>query len=202
MKIPEFQVTASKTPCTGFNLPLFPNGLSWDEINAILTAHDFQYTYIIERDENKKYIKDYRVGSLKEGSTPKEMFDELRGAVSKGWTIKAENVEFWNRDLLLRALDLHPRYKPTLHLYVGQEGGTSFGMHTDPDPVVVTCVQGEKTFNLEGYDPIVLTPSRWLYIPPNHPHEAISNTISAIVSIGFHKWTDETPSYYLPNLSK
>jgi len=200
MKIPEYEKKASQTPCFGYLLPLFPNGLSWDEINGMLTCSNFQSTYIIERDENKRYVKDYRVGSLKEGSTQIEMFEELKAAVQKGWTVKAENIEHWNRELLIRALEIHPKYRPSLHLYIGQEGGTSFGMHTDPDPVVVTCVQGEKVFHLEGYDPFTLRPNEWLYIPPNHPHEAISTTISAVVSVGFHKWTQDTPCFYLPNL--
>jgi quercetin dioxygenase-like cupin family protein len=187
-------------PRWGIGDPLFPNGLSWREINAILTSNEFKYTYIVESDANKNFVRDYLVGSLHEGLSVLEKHQELTQAIERGWTVKAEGVEYWNQHLYIRSSNLAQGYRTTLHLYVGQAGGTSFPMHTDPDPVIVVCVQGRKTFKLEGYEPITLEVGDWLYMPANHPHQAFSETKSAIISIGFHPWNSETQSFYLPNL--
>lgn len=175
--------------------------LSWEQINQALTCeHLLNHAYIVEVDSNKRYVRDYRVGSLNQLSTTGEKIRELVEAVDKGWTVKVENLEHFSLDLFYKALESVPGMRSSFHLYIGQEGSASFGMHTDPDPVIVVCVQGTKTFRLAGYDPIKLERNDWLYIPANHPHEALSDEKSAIVSVGLHPWGDQTPSYFLPNL--
>ena len=172
--------------------------LSWDDINSIATCEALlNHAYIVEVDSNKRYVRDYRVGSLNELSTMRDKLIELQTAVQRGWTIKVENVEHFSQLLLQKSATLFSGYRASFHLYIGQEGGASFGMHTDPDPVVVVCLQGRKTFRLEGYDPITLTKGGWLYIPAHHPHEALSDSKSAIMSVGLHPWGEKTPSYFL-----
>lgn len=174
--------------------------LSWDTINAIATCSALlPHAYIVEVDSNKRYVRDYRVGSLNELSTDRDKILELQQAVAKGWTIKVENVEHFNQSLLTKASQF-PSARASFHLYIGQKGGASFGMHTDPDPVLVVCLQGRKTFHLKGYEPFTMVKGDWVFIPANHPHEALSDDKSAIMSVGFHEWGEKTPSYFLPDL--
>lgn len=174
---------------------------SWESINAILTSSSLlKHTYIVEVDSNNRYVRDYRVGSLNDLSTEKDKIVELQSAVEKGWTVKVENVEHYTPALYDLSSKMLLGYRASFHLYVGQEGGASFGMHTDPDPVMVVCLQGRKTFRLPGFDPVNLTKGEWLYIPADYPHSALSDEKSAIMSVGFHAWGDKTPSYFLPNL--
>lgn len=172
--------------------------LTWDEINAIATCDALlNHAYVVQVDSNKRYVRDYRVGSLNELSTPRDKILELQSAVQKGWTVKVENVEHFSAFFLTKSATMFPGHRASFHLYIGQKGGASFGMHTDPDPVMVICLQGRKTFHLEGYDPITLGVGDWLYIPAQHPHEALSDEKSAIISVGVHAWGEKTPSYFL-----
>jgi hypothetical protein len=112
-----------------------------------------------------------------------EIEDMLTSAISLDG-VQTVQIEAWDRKLLLRALDLHPRYRPSLNLCVG----TQYSFAQSDVPIVATCVNGETQFRVEGYDPLTLTEDQWLYIPPNMAHEAQSESRSALVFVYFYRW--------------
>lgn len=70
------------------------------------------------------------------------------------------------------------------HLFkAGQRAGT-FKLHTDPVDLVIWCIDGMKTMEVNGviYN---IGINQCLFIPANAPHRAINNCSSIMLSVGF-----------------
>lgn len=110
-------------------------------------------------------------------------------------TIKIEGMERYNQDvwdLCQRYAILYNHRGPiTCHAFMAAAGSVSFGVHTDPDTVVVHCCDGIKIMEVNGVEHI-LTPGSHVYMPYNTPHRAINRHASLMLSIGLERfYTDK-----------
>lgn len=78
----------------------------------------------------------------------------------------------------------------TCHLFISPKGSESFGIHTDPDDVLIYVVSGEKSFIVSGQHHTVKQ-GEFLNIPRDTPHAAINNEKSVTLSIGFELYLHE-----------
>lgn len=108
-----------------------------------------------------------------------------------GCTIKLEQMERYNKDIFDYCSFLADKFNHngpvTCHAFRAFVNSKSFGLHTDPDDVVIYCISGKKTMMVDG----VLTnlfPHDILFIPANKPHEAINEQESLMLSFGLEKY--------------
>jgi uncharacterized RmlC-like cupin family protein len=108
-----------------------------------------------------------------------------------GCTIKLEQMERYNKEIFQYCSYLSGEYKHngpvTCHAFRAFENSKSFGMHTDPDDVVIYCIWGKKKIIVNGVLHILL-PHDIIYIPANTPHEAINDEESLMLSFGLEKY--------------
>lgn len=106
-------------------------------------------------------------------------------------TIKIEQMEKYNRDIFhyckLLAKQHNHDGPVTCHLFKAFENSASFGLHTDPDTVIIHCAHGQKNMMVDGIEHI-LFPGDELLIPANTPHEAINKHESLMLSFGLEKF--------------
>jgi quercetin dioxygenase-like cupin family protein len=76
------------------------------------------------------------------------------------------------------------------------KGSKSFGLHTDPDDVIIFCIEGIKNIIVDGVK-YKLKPQNSLFIPANKPHEAINEEDSLMLSFGLEKFYIEKINYEL-----
>lgn len=120
-------------------------------------------------------------------------------------TIKVEQMEKYNDSIFNYCNYLSKKYNhqgpTTCHAFRAFRQSKSFGLHTDPDHVIIYCVSGQKTIFLDGIQHI-LSPKESLFIPANTPHEAINENESLILSFGLEKFYIEKMNYELDVLFK
>lgn len=119
----------------------------------------------IDRDGNQHYVK-------------AESYPEYQGTVSillvTDNTIKIEQYE--------KQFGYTDR---TAHIFYNKANGPSFGVHTDPVDVLIECLDGVKTMEVEGKE-ISLEPHDTLFIPANTPHRALNYEKALMISYGIN----------------
>lgn len=120
-------------------------------------------------------------------------------------TIKLEQMEKYNILIFEYCTFLSNKYKHkgpvTCHLFRSFRQSKSFGLHVDPDDVIIYCVSGEKKM-IVGDKEHILLPNESLFIPANTPHQAINENESLTLSFGLEKFYKEKLVYELDVLSK
>jgi hypothetical protein len=108
-----------------------------------------------------------------------------------GCTIKLEQMERYSAVIYDYCELLINKYKHngpvTCHAFRAFENSKSFGIHTDPDDVLIYCIWGKKKILVDGVLHILL-PHDILFIPANTPHEAINEHESLMLSFGLEKY--------------
>lgn len=90
----------------------------------------------------------------------------------------------------------------TCHLFLAGKNSPSFGMHTDPDDVIIYCVEGTKTLTVDGKY-IVLNQGEEVYIPADTLHIAHNEYPAMTLSFGLEKYLiDKAKTYELDHLPK
>lgn len=106
-------------------------------------------------------------------------------------TIKIEGMERYNAWVWNKArefADLYNHTGPiTAHAFMTSINGPTFGVHTDPDDVIVYCCEGTKRMEVDG-NLFVLNPGDWVYMPHNTPHRAINTDASLMISFGLERF--------------
>ncbi len=76
------------------------------------------------------------------------------------------------------------------HVFISPKDSQSFGIHTDPDDVVLYMVKGRKVFeHPEGT--VELNEGQTLVIPRNYPHRAINTDDSIMLSFGLELFLEQ-----------
>jgi ribosomal protein L16 Arg81 hydroxylase len=120
-------------------------------------------------------------------------------------TIKVEQMEKYNDNIFKYCQFLSKKYKHygpvTCHSFRSFRQSKSFGLHTDPDDVIIYCIFGQKKILVGGIEHNLL-PNDTIFIPSNTPHQAINEHDSLTLSFGLEKFYIEKVNYGLDVLSK
>lgn len=121
-------------------------------------------------------------------------------------TIKLEQMEKYSEDLYNHCAELAIKFNHlgpvTCHIFRAFKNSKSFGLHTDPDSVVLHCVYGQKNMFVNDIEH-VLMPGDVLSIKANTPHEAINKEESLMLSFGLEDfYVNKVKLYELDVLSK
>lgn len=106
-------------------------------------------------------------------------------------TLKVEGMEKYSQEIwefcVQRALMQGFNGPVTAHAFLAKPNSPSFGKHTDPDDVLIYCVEGNKTLYVEDtyYN---LRPGEGVFIKANTPHKITNEYASLILSVGFEKF--------------
>ena len=103
-------------------------------------------------------------------------------------TIKIQSMEKFNKEIYNYCESLKEKYNHrgpvTCHLfYAVSEHAPSFGIHTDPDDVIIHTVYGTKHMEVDGIEYNIPT-GKEIYIPANVPHRALNRESSIMLSFG------------------
>ena len=106
-------------------------------------------------------------------------------------TIKVEGLERFSKDIWGMCMNYavqHNHYGPvTCHGFIAREGSPSFGMHQDPEDVVIYCVSGTKTLVI-GDKQVTLNVGEDVYIPAYTPHRASNEHTAFTLSFGLERF--------------
>lgn len=121
-------------------------------------------------------------------------------------TVKIEGMEKFNSVLFNKCEEYkrkHDHRGPvTCHLFMARSQSPSFGLHTDPDDVIIYCVEGKKTMSVDG-EYVVLKEGEEVFIPANTPHIAHNEFAALTLSFGLEKFlSDKMKDYELDSLSQ
>jgi mannose-6-phosphate isomerase-like protein (cupin superfamily) len=121
-------------------------------------------------------------------------------------TVKLEGMEKFNSNLYKKCEDYKVKYNHngpvTCHMFIARSNSPSFGLHTDPDDVIIYCIEGKKTLSVDG-EYVVLREGEEVFIPANTPHEAHNEFAAMTLSFGLEKFlSDKSKDYELGHLSK
>lgn len=111
---------------------------------------------------------------------------------SSSETIKIECIElvsagFMRTAKAVQKAEITESYRDiTGHLFKAKAGGYSFPVHTDPVDVIVWCIDGCKTMEVDGRE-YVVEKGMGLLMPANIPHRATNKFDSVMISIGFEE---------------
>lgn len=124
-------------------------------------------------------------------------FSELYS--NESTSIKVEGMEkfsssVWNKCKYL-AMKYSHKGPITCHAFIAKEGSPSFGLHSDPDDVVIYCIEGNKKLFVENQY-IVLEPGDELHIPANTLHQAFNETQAFTLSFGLEKYLKDKAKLY------
>jgi mannose-6-phosphate isomerase-like protein (cupin superfamily) len=121
-------------------------------------------------------------------------------------TVKIEGMEKFNLTLFNKCEEykaLHNHVGPvTCHLFMARSNSPSFKEHTDPDDVIIYCVEGKKTLTVNGEN-VILREGEEVFIPANTPHKASNEFAALTLSFGLEKFlSDKAKDYELDTLFK
>jgi hypothetical protein len=106
-------------------------------------------------------------------------------------TIKLEQMERYSSEIYNYCTELSKEFNNglpvTCHAFRAFKKSTSFGLHTDPDNVIIKCVWGKKRMNVNGIICDILS-GEHLFIKANTPHEALNDEESLMLSFGMEKF--------------
>ena len=97
---------------------------------------------------------------------------EITVLIANKATIKVEQVEKW-----FGYMDR------TAHAFYNAANGPSFDTHTDPIDVLIECLDGRKTLEIDGEE-VVLEPHDKVLIPANTEHRALNYEKALMISYG------------------
>lgn len=131
-------------------------------------------------------------------------FSELYS--SEPHTVKVEGMEKYSRKIWNMCQFYGLKYDHSgpvsCHAFLAKEDSPSFGLHADPDDVVIYCAQGVKTMEIDGRY-IQLEPKEDVIIRANTPHRALNTHSSLMLSFGLEKFlSDKAKNYELDVLPK
>lgn len=121
-------------------------------------------------------------------------------------TVKIEGMERFNSTIFKRCEFYKLKYNHsgpvTCHMFIAKENSPSFGLHTDPDDVIIYCVEGSKTLSVDGKY-IILNIGEEVFIPADTPHIAHNEHSAVTLSFGLEKFLiDKAKKYELDHLPK
>ena len=116
-------------------------------------------------------------------------------------TIKIEGMERYSLALYNKCNWYKVKYSHpgavTCHAFIAQENSPSFKMHTDPDDVIIYCVDGEKSLIIDDKY-ITLKAGEEVFIPANTLHQALNEKSAFTLSFGLEKYLlDKAKNYEL-----
>lgn len=106
-------------------------------------------------------------------------------------TLKVEGMEKYSQEIwefCIETANSRAFKGPvTAHAFLAKPKSPSFGWHTDPDDVLIYCVEGNKTLYVENtyYN---LRPGECVFIKADTRHKITNEYSSLILSIGFEKF--------------
>jgi len=102
-------------------------------------------------------------------------------------TIKLEHMEIYSKEIYDYCKLLSSKYNNdlpvTCHVFRAFRQSLSFGLHTDPDDVILRCIWGKKRMSVNGKI-VDLYADQEVFIPANTPHEALNDEESLMLSFG------------------
>ena len=121
-------------------------------------------------------------------------------------TIKIEGMERFNKTIYNMCSQYKVKYNHdgpvTCHMFISKTKSPSFGLHTDPDDVIIYCIDGCKTLTVDGKY-ISLNTNEEVYIPADTPHIAHNEHPAMTLSFGLEKFLiDKAKNYELDYLPK
>lgn len=130
---------------------------------------------------------------------PLNHFSELYSNQLK--TVKLEGMERYSHAIYNRCSWYKIKYAHTgavtCHGFIANENSPSFGMHTDPDDVIIYCVDGEKSLII-GDKYITVKAGEEVFIPANTPHMALNEKSAFTLSFGLETFLiDKAKNYEL-----
>jgi mannose-6-phosphate isomerase-like protein (cupin superfamily) len=125
---------------------------------------------------------------------------------SESFSIKVEGMEKFSLKMWNTIQQLRLRYNhngpATCHVFIAQQDSPSFGMHTDPDDVLIHCIEGHKTMIIDNQK-VDLYKDDSVFIKANTPHQALNENFAVTLSFGFEKYLkDKALNYELVTISK
>lgn len=112
----------------------------------------------------------------------------------KNVSIKIEGMERFNREFYEKGIELSKEYNHngpvTCHLFYAEKNSPSFGMHTDPDDVIIMCLEGIKTMIIEDRYIEIQTGS-YVHIPYGTPHQALNEHKALTLSYGLERFIED-----------
>lgn len=121
-------------------------------------------------------------------------------------TVKIEGMERFNPVIQNKCEFYKRKYghtgPVTCHLFIAKQYSPSFGLHTDPDDVIIYCVDGTKTMTIDGVY-TTLNRGEEVFIPADTPHIAHNEHAAITLSFGLEKFLiDKAKNYELDTLPK
>lgn len=121
-------------------------------------------------------------------------------------TVKIEGMDRFSQLIYNRCEYYKRKYSHngavTCHLFMAKQYSPSFGLHTDPDDVIIYCVDGIKTMTIDGVY-TTLNRGEEVFIPANTPHIAHNEYAALTLSFGLEKFLfDKAKNYELDTLPK
>jgi mannose-6-phosphate isomerase-like protein (cupin superfamily) len=114
-------------------------------------------------------------------------------------TIKVEGLEKFSIETYNKCQYLGLKYNHkgpiTCHAFIAKDGAPSFPLHTDPDDVIILCVEGTKKLLIEN-EYIILQAGDDVYIPANTPHQAFNENAAFTLSFGLEKFLKDKAKLY------
>lgn len=135
-----------------------------DFIDFILSEQCFE-------EHDVSYIDDEGHQHYLEQNDLHEYMHSIMRIMQTKYTIKIEQME------KLFTVD------GTAHMFYNKAGGPSFGVHTDPVDVVITCYDGVKHMEVNGKSKKIKK-GKSLRIPAGTEHRALNTTEAVMVSYG------------------
>lgn len=109
-------------------------------------------------------------------------------------TVKIEGMERFSSEIFKKGISLSEKYDHfgpvTCHLFYAKEKSPSFGVHSDPDDVIILCLEGRKRMIVEDKEYILL-PGDELYIPRGTLHQALNEDESLTLSFGLERFIED-----------
>ncbi len=154
-------------------------------------------TIVVKLNEDGSFDKSYRNNDL--AGTIFEQVVAIVESYNKGFPVKVENVETYNRYTygiagMLGSIVDRPC---NIHMFTGGAGKGSFGWHTDTSAVFCYMIAGHKKMFVEDQE-FDLYPGDWLYMPDGILHKAENQTDTVMISCGFFsEFWNTSESYYV-----
>ena len=139
---------------------IFENFENWLLTTDCFENHDVSH---IDVNGNQHYIKH---------SEYMAYLGEMTVLIANKATIKVEQVEQW-----------YGYTDRTAHAFYNAANGPSFDTHTDPIDVLIECLDGKKTLEIDG-GTVVLGPHDKVLIPANTAHRALNYEKALMISYG------------------
>jgi mannose-6-phosphate isomerase-like protein (cupin superfamily) len=110
---------------------------------------------------------------------------------SEPQTIKIEGMERYSSvvyEMCELYKEWHHHVGPvTCHAFIAQVDSPSFGMHTDPDDVIIYCCEGRKSMIVNNHY-ILIEEGHSIFIPAGTPHQALNEYVAFTLSFGLEKY--------------